>query len=161
MSTTTTDQIRSLLPVVTTSVEETLALGEALVEVCTPGSILALHGDLGSGKTHLVKGVARGLGISPARVRSPTFTILSTYEEGDVPLYHFDAYRVEDPDEFVELGYQEYMLADGTEQTAGITCIEWADRVESLLPGDAVHLYFEHVAPTERRIRHERDDVDP
>lgn len=153
METTTRDRIRTLFPVVTTSVGETVTLGETLVQQCPPGTVLALHGDLGTGKTHLVKGIARGLGLSPDAVRSPTFTILSTYEEGKVPLYHFDAYRVQDPAEFVELGYEEYVFGREDGKIPGITCIEWAERVADLLPPDTLHLYFEHVAPSKRRIR--------
>jgi len=93
-----------------------------------------------------VKGIAAGLGISPAEVRSPTFTILSVYDEGERPLYHFDAYRVQRPDEFVELGFEEYVHGDG------VACIEWADRVTSLLPPNTIHLQFQHVAPAKRRL---------
>ena len=121
-------------------------LGARVAERLGPGAVLALHGDLGTGKTHFVKGVAQKLGISPAEVRSPTFTILSVYDEGERPLYHFDAYRVQNPDEFVELGFEEYVHDDG------LTCIEWADRVTGLLPPNTTHLQFHHVAPTERQI---------
>lgn len=161
MSTTTVDRVQSLFPVVTASVEETMALGEQLAKACPPGTVIALHGDLGTGKTHLVKGIARGLGVSSATVRSPTFTILATYEDGEIPLYHFDAYRVQDPDEFVELGYEEYIFGRGTGSSPGIACIEWAERVEDLLPPEALHLHFEHVAPSKRRITLDTpDEVD-
>lgn len=160
MTPTEADTIQELLPRTTASVEEMMALGETLATRCPPGSVLALYGDLGTGKTCLVKGVARGLGIPPASVRSPTFTILSVYDEGELPLYHFDAYRVQNADEFVELGYEEYVYGNG------LTCIEWADRVQSLLPADAVRLHLAHVAPSERRItlgtpepKHHPDDV--
>lgn len=141
-------EVEDLLPVTTSSVEETLVLGETLEARCVPGTVVALYGDLGTGKTHLVKGLARGLGIPPATVRSPTFTLLSTYEEGRLPLYHFDAYRVQDPDEFVELGAKEYVYGDG------VTCIEWADRVQSIVPPEALQLHLTHVAPSQRRIAH-------
>lgn len=130
----------------TESVEETRALGAQLAETLDAGAVLGLYGDLGTGKTHLVKGLAEGLGIQPSRVRSPTFTILNTYEEGPRPLYHFDAYRVQTPDEFIELGFEEYVHGDG------ITCIEWADRVDSLLPSHTLPLTLSHVAQHERRI---------
>jgi tRNA threonylcarbamoyladenosine biosynthesis protein TsaE len=138
--------IQDLLPRTTESVEETMALGARVATMVGPGTVLALYGDLGSGKTHFVKGIAEGLGIAPAEVRSPTFTILSVYDEGERPLYHVDAYRVQNPDEFVELGFEDYVHAEG------ITCIEWADRVSDLLPPDTIHLRFHHVAPSERRI---------
>ncbi len=138
--------VSSLLPTTTTSGAETQALGTRFAEDLPPGAVLALYGDLGSGKTHLVKGIANGLGISPPSVRSPTFTILHTYEDGRLPLYHFDAYRVQSTDEFVELGFEEYVFGNG------ITCIEWADRVEPLLPPHTLHLTLKHVSADRRRI---------
>ena len=146
MPDTETDTIQDLLPRTTASVEETMALGTRVAEMLGPGAVLALYGNLGSGKTHFVKGIAEGLGISPTDVRSPTFTILSTYEKDARPLSHFDAYRVQNPDEFVELGFEDYVHGEG------ITCIEWADRIPDLLPPDTIHLRFHHVAPSERRI---------
>ncbi len=146
MTTTETNPIQELLPRTTVSVKETMKLGARIAAGLNSGAVLALYGDLGSGKTHFVKGIARGLNLSPAKVRSPTFTILSVYDEGDCPLYHFDAYRVQNPDEFVELGFEEYVHGDG------IICIEWADRVERLLPPDTIRLTFAHVAPSKRRI---------
>ena len=146
MPETKTDTIEDLLPRTTDSVEETMSLGGRLAEVLVPGAVLALYGDLGAGKTHFVKGIAEALGVSPAEVRSPTFTILSVHDAGARPLYHFDAYRVQTPDEFVELGFDEYAHGDG------ITCIEWADRIPDLLPPDTIHLRFHHVAPSRRRI---------
>ncbi|WP_103028446.1 tRNA (adenosine(37)-N6)-threonylcarbamoyltransferase complex ATPase subunit type 1 TsaE [Salinibacter altiplanensis] len=146
MPETTRSTIQDLLPQTTDSVEATMALGARIVNMLAPGAVLALYGDLGSGKTHFAKGVARGLGLRPAEVRSPTFTILSVHEEGKHPLYHFDAYRVQTPDEFVELGFETYVHGEG------ITCIEWAGRVAPLLPPDTVHLQFHHVAPSRRRV---------
>ena len=140
------DPIQDLFPYTTASVEGTMDLGARVAERVGPGAVLALYGDLGTGKTHFVKGIAAGLGISPAEVRSPTFTILSVYDEGERPLYHFDAYRVQNPDEFVELGFEEYAHGDG------LTCIEWADRVTDLLPANAIPLQFHHVAPSKRRV---------
>jgi len=137
---------QSLLPITTESVDETYALGAQLADLLDAGAVLALYGDLGTGKTHLVKGLAEGLGLPPSTVRSPTFTILHTYDEGRRPLHHFDAYRVQTPDEFVELGFEEYVHGDG------ITCIEWADRVEALLPPDTLRLRLTHVGPRQRRI---------
>jgi tRNA threonylcarbamoyladenosine biosynthesis protein TsaE len=146
--------VEALVPVTTESVEETQALGARLAETLDAGAVLALCGDLGTGKTHLVKGLAEGLGIPPSTVRSPTFTILHTYEEGRRPLYHFDAYRVQTPDEFVELGFEEYVHGEG------ITCIEWADRVASLLPPHTLYLTLTHVDAHRRRIALRRPDGD-
>ncbi|PSQ96221.1 MAG: tRNA (adenosine(37)-N6)-threonylcarbamoyltransferase complex ATPase subunit type 1 TsaE [Bacteroidetes bacterium SW_9_63_38] len=139
--------VQDLFPVVTDSPDATQALGGTLADRLPPGSVVALYGDLGTGKTRLVKGIAEGLGLSPTGVRSPTFTILHTYDEDRRPLHHFDAYRVQSPDEFVELGFEEY-VSDET----GLTCIEWADRVDSLLPPDALRLALTHEAPHRRRI---------
>jgi tRNA threonylcarbamoyladenosine biosynthesis protein TsaE len=143
----------TLFPVTTESVEETTTLGARLAKQLPSGTVVALYGDLGTGKTHLVKGIAEGLGLDPATVRSPTFTILHTYDDGDGPLHHFDAYRVQTPDEFVELGFEEYVHGPG------LTVIEWADRVEALLPPDTLRLQLHHVAPQQRRITLRSDDA--
>ncbi len=123
-----------------------MTLGARVAAALDSGAVLALYGALGTGKTHFVKGLAQGIGTPPAEVRSPTFTLLSVHDEGERPLYHFDAYRVQTPDEFVELGFEEYLHGEG------ITCIEWADRVEDLLPPDTIHIQFHHVAPSKRRV---------
>jgi len=146
MPPTETDTIHDLFPCTTTSVEATMTLGARVATVLDSGTVLALYGALGTGKTHFVKGLARGIGTPPAEVRSPTFTLLSVHDEGERPLYHFDAYRVQTPDEFVELGFEEYLHGEG------ITCIEWADRVEDLLPPDTIHIQLHHVAPSKRRV---------
>ena len=145
--------VEALFPVTTDSAAETRALGTQLTERLPSGAVVALYGDLGTGKTHLVKGIAEGLGLDPAAVRSPTFTILHTYDEGERPLHHFDAYRVQTPDEFVELGFEEYVHGPG------LTVIEWADRVETLLPPTTLHLQLTHVAPQRRRITLRPDDA--
>lgn len=140
-------RVDDLFPVTTESPDETQALGAALADRLPPGSVVALYGELGTGKTHLVKGIAEGLGLAPASVRSPTFTILHTYDEGRRPLHHFDAYRVQTPDEFVELGFEEYVNDE-----TGLTCIEWADRVEPVLPPNVLRLALTHVHRNQRRI---------
>ena len=142
-----TSRVADLFPVTTESPDETRALGRTLADRLAPGSVVALYGDLGTGKTHLVKGIADGLGLDPATVRSPTFTILHTYEEGRRSLHHFDAYRVQSPDEFVELGFEEYVNDED-----GLTCIEWADRVDALLPPEALRVTLTHEGPTRRRL---------
>ena len=146
MSSTETTSIQDLFPRTTTSVGATMALGTRVAKRLGPGAVLALYGDLGSGKTHFVKGLAEEFGIPPAEVRSPTFTILSVYDDGTSPLYHFDAYRVQSPDEFVELGFEDYAHGDG------VTCVEWADQIPDLLPPDTIPLRFHHVAPSTRRL---------
>jgi tRNA threonylcarbamoyladenosine biosynthesis protein TsaE len=138
-------KLGELLPLETASVAETMRLGERLAEHLQPGDIVALYGDLGAGKTHLVKGIARALGVDEAAVSSPTFTIVQEYA-GAVPIYHIDAYRVETPDEFYELGYEDYFYGDG------LCLIEWPSRIESLLPDDALRLRLTHQGGDRRRI---------
>lgn len=111
----------------TYSAEETQELGKQLAQQLQPGSVCALIGDLGVGKTVFTQGIAQGLGITEP-VCSPTFTILQVYEEGRMPFYHFDVYRIADPEEMEELGYEEYFYGDG------FTMVEWADRIAKLMP---------------------------
>ncbi|MFA5636391.1 MAG: tRNA (adenosine(37)-N6)-threonylcarbamoyltransferase complex ATPase subunit type 1 TsaE, partial [Anaerovoracaceae bacterium] len=103
--------------------KEAEKLGMQLADKLSPGSVVALTGDLGVGKTTLTKAIARGLGIT-ALITSPTFTIIHEYRDGRLPLYHFDVYRIEDEEELHELGYEEYFYGDG------VCVIEWADRIK-------------------------------
>ena len=98
-----------------------------LARQAVPGQILALSGDLGVGKTVFTKGFAAGLGITDP-VSSPTFTILQIYEGGRLPLYHFDVYRIEDPEEMEEVGLDEYLFGQG------VCLIEWAEKIAEILP---------------------------
>ena len=118
---------------ITRSPQETFLRGADVGRSARPGDIYALEGDLGAGKTVFTQGIAEGLGIKDP-VNSPTFTILQVYEGGRLPLYHFDAYRLEDPEELAETGYEEYFYGEG------VTVIEWASRVEECLPPDCVHI---------------------
>ena len=118
------------------SPEETLQIGRALGEGAARGEVYALDGDLGVGKTVFTKGFAEGLGIEEP-VSSPTFTILQIYEDGRIPLYHFDAYRIEEPEEMEEIGFDEYVDGDG------VGLIEWAGRIEDLLPRDTRIVHIE------------------
>ncbi len=120
----------------TNSEEETLRLGMELAAKARPGQVFSLTGDLGAGKTVLTKGIAKGLGITEP-VSSPTFTILQIYEEGRLPLYHFDVYRIADPEEMDEIGYEDYFYG------GGICLVEWANLIEELLPEDAVRIVIE------------------
>ena len=140
------DRWDDLLPLRSTTPEATHALGIQLAERAQPGDVMALHGDLGAGKTHLVKGIGDGLGYDPAEIRSPTFTLVHTYESGRLPLYHIDAYRVGDPAELYELGADTYLYGDG------LCCIEWPSRMGELLPDTALHLQLTHENRTTRRI---------
>lgn len=109
------------------SPEETFAIGKKLGENAQPGQIYTLTGDLGVGKTVFTQGVAAGLGITEP-VSSPTFTIVQVYEEGRMPFYHFDVYRIGDIEEMDEIGYEDYFFGEG------ICLIEWADLIKELIP---------------------------
>ena len=111
----------------TYSAEETMVLGEKLGREAKPGEIYTLVGDLGVGKTVLTQGIAKGLEIKEP-ICSPTFTIVQVYEEGRMPFYHFDVYRIADIDEMDEIGYEEYFYGEG------LTMIEWANLIQELLP---------------------------
>ena len=114
---------------------ETRQFGEALARELKAGDILALVGDLGTGKTTLTKYIARELGIMQA-ITSPTFTIICEYTDGRLPLYHFDVYRLNSADEMLELGYEEYFFGDG------VCIVEWADKIEELLPENTKTIYI-------------------
>ncbi|MEE0955493.1 MAG: tRNA (adenosine(37)-N6)-threonylcarbamoyltransferase complex ATPase subunit type 1 TsaE [Eubacterium sp.] len=115
----------------TYSPEETLRLAEEIGKKAKAGQVYTLDGDLGVGKTVFAKGFARGLGITE-EVSSPTFTILQEYEGGRLPLYHFDVYRIEEPEEMEEVGYEDYFYGDG------VCLVEWADLIKELLPADRI-----------------------
>ncbi|WP_075721270.1 tRNA (adenosine(37)-N6)-threonylcarbamoyltransferase complex ATPase subunit type 1 TsaE [Roseburia sp. 499] len=111
----------------TYSSEETLLFGKELGENAKPGEVYTLIGDLGVGKTVLTQGIAKGLGIEEP-ISSPTFTIVQVYEEGRMPFYHFDVYRIGDIEEMDEIGYEDYFYGQG------LTMIEWANLIEEILP---------------------------
>jgi tRNA threonylcarbamoyladenosine biosynthesis protein TsaE len=121
-------------------------LGAALAEVLPPGTVVALIGTLGAGKTRLVQAVATALGFPAGSVTSPTFVLVNEYRGGRMPVYHFDTYRLKDEDEFLALGPDEYFESDG------ITFVEWADRVAERLPPARLEIRIEVVGETERRI---------
>ncbi len=140
-------RVAAYLPRQTWTAEETMAVGDILGRLLIPGSVLALYGELGSGKTHLVKGIARALGIAPEEVSSPTFTLIHEYAGAQMPLYHMDLYRLKHPEEFSELGYEEYFYGPG------ITVIEWPERVEDFLPPHTLRLELVHCGGDCRLIR--------
>ena len=120
----------------TNRVEETFALGRKTGEQARAGQVYTLVGDLGVGKTVFTQGVARGLGITEP-ISSPTFTIIQEYEEGRLPFYHFDVYRIGDIEEMEEIRYEDYFYG------VGICLVEWANLIEELIPEDAVHVTIE------------------
>jgi tRNA threonylcarbamoyladenosine biosynthesis protein TsaE len=124
---------------------ETALLGRALAEALPPGSVVALDGPLGAGKTRLVQALAGALGIDPRNVVSPTFVLVQEHF-GRMPLYHFDAYRLRDEADFLDLGPEEDFSG------AGLTVIEWAERVERWLPPDRLHIRVEVTGPDSRRF---------
>ena len=107
--------------------EETYALGKSLGEAAKPGAVICLNGDLGVGKTVFTQGFADGLGITEP-VNSPTFTIVQQYDDGRLPLYHFDVYRIGDVSEMDEVGYEDCFYGEG------VCLIEWSNLIEEILP---------------------------
>lgn len=129
------------------SAEETMAIAENFAQSLKPATILALEGDLGSGKTTFIKGLAKGLGLADLdEVKSPTFALMHIYETVP-PIYHFDLYRLESEKEIESIGFDEFL-----NQPATIICIEWAGRAEKFLPPSALRVKFEMIGPTDRRI---------
>ena len=126
------------------SEEETLRFAEKLGRAALKGDIFALFGDLGTGKTIIAKGIAKGLGIDE-EVTSPTFNLLEVYQN-KLPLYHFDLFRIENNDEFNQLFFEEYWEGDG------VSVIEWADRAISRLPAGAIRINIEHLNESRRKI---------
>ena len=140
-----------MLEYVTKSESETEAVGEKLTERLPGGSVVALYGGLGAGKTAFVRGMARGLGLS-ARVSSPTFTIVNEYL-GPRELIHFDMYRLSGADELFEIGWEDYL-------SRGAVCaVEWSEKVEDAFYGDEIRVTIEKLGETRRKITIEGADV--
>lgn len=120
----------------TLSPEETFEIGRQFGQMARPGQVLALTGDLGVGKTLFTQGLAKGLGIE-GPVSSPTFTIVQEYDKGRLPFYHFDVYRIADPEEMDEIGFDDYIYGNG------ICLIEWAELIEDILPQECIKITIE------------------
>ena len=132
--------------VVTHSGEETMALGARLGRLLAPGDFIALVGELGAGKTQFAKGIASGLEVDPGTpVTSPTYTILNIYQ-GRIPLYHFDLYRLQGPEEVAELGFEEYF--SGT----GACIVEWAERLAEEAPAGLLTVTLCHADADTREV---------
>lgn len=129
----------------TGSPDESFALGKKLGAASVRGDIITLRGELGSGKTVLAKGIASGLGITE-EVTSPTYTLLEIYE-ANIPLYHFDLYRILSPVEFDNLAFEEYWEGNG------VSIIEWPERAGGLLPAPSIDILIEYESESVRRIR--------
>ncbi|WP_027625814.1 tRNA (adenosine(37)-N6)-threonylcarbamoyltransferase complex ATPase subunit type 1 TsaE [Clostridium lundense] len=125
------------------SIEQTMNIGRQIGKLAKPGDIICLIGDLGTGKTHLTKGIAEGLDIHE-HITSPTFNIVNEYD-GRLKFYHFDVYRVNDPDEIAAIGFDEYIFSEG------VSVIEWANYIEELIPD-------EHLTITIEKINNENEN---
>ncbi|HQL43652.1 MAG TPA: tRNA (adenosine(37)-N6)-threonylcarbamoyltransferase complex ATPase subunit type 1 TsaE [Spirochaetota bacterium] len=135
---------------ITSSQEETFDVGYELGKKAKKGDIFGLIGDLGTGKTILAKGIAKGLGIDE-EITSPTFTLLEVYEAA-IPLYHFDLYRISDDSELENLFFEEYWYGDG------VSVIEWAERAMKRLPNDIFIIKLEYTGKNRRKITIEHPD---
>ncbi|WP_039657567.1 tRNA (adenosine(37)-N6)-threonylcarbamoyltransferase complex ATPase subunit type 1 TsaE [Clostridium tyrobutyricum] len=116
--------------------KDTILLGKKLGKILKPGDIICLIGELGTGKTHFVKGIAEGLGIVD-NITSPTFSIVNEYTSGRLKLYHFDVYRVNDPDEIEAIGFDEYIFSNA------VSIIEWSNYIEELIPKERIEINIE------------------
>lgn len=129
----------------TQSPNETRALGRRLAERLQAGDVLLLYGDLGAGKSEMTRGIAEGLGVS-GPVTSPSFTILNVYEDGRIPLYHFDWYRLESAEELYEMGMDEYLGGDG------IAVVEWPTQCPEAIPEAHLAVKLKPIGENEREI---------
>ncbi|MGL5615301.1 MAG: tRNA (adenosine(37)-N6)-threonylcarbamoyltransferase complex ATPase subunit type 1 TsaE [Sarcina sp.] len=120
------------------NVEQTLSIGKQLGKLVNPGDILCLTGDLGTGKTHMSKGIADGLNITE-HITSPTFNIVNEYHSGRLNLFHFDVYRVNDPDEIYAIGFDEYIFGNG------VSLIEWANYIEEIIPEEYLYINIKKI----------------
>lgn len=142
----TSQPLKKRIVVDSHGVVETRRLGRRLGQALGPGSVVALTGELGSGKTQFVKGLARGLGAANnAHVSSPSFVVINEYP-GEVPLYHVDLFRLAEESEIEDLGLEEYIYGDG------VTAIEWAERAASILPPDHIWIEIQWKGPHTRRL---------
>ncbi len=130
---------------ISNSTEDTFRIAKKLASCCQPGDVVCLFGDLGAGKTHFVKGFATHFGISPDEVDSPTFVLIQEYA-GTLPVYHFDAYRIESEAEARAIGTEDYLYGEG------ISVIEWPERIAGLLPESRIEVHIETTGKQQRRI---------
>jgi|AntRauTorcE11897_2_1112592.scaffolds.fasta_scaffold00049_55 tRNA threonylcarbamoyladenosine biosynthesis protein TsaE len=132
-------------PVESSSVEETIQAGFEFGKQLKAGDVVRLEGDLGAGKTHFVKGVASYFGIDPESVSSPTYTLIHEYS-GELPVYHFDCYRLKSEQEALEIGVEEYFYGDG------VCLVEWPSIIDSLIPSEAIWVEISHLSDSKRTI---------
>lgn len=132
--------------IITKTPEETMAIAEKLGKKISAGDIICLFGDLGAGKTTFVKGLAKGLKFNSQKVKSPTFVLMNIYE-GRLSIYHFDLYRIEENAELTMIGYDEFLYGDG------VAVIEWAERLNTLMPKERLDIELTHKKLEERMIK--------
>ncbi len=136
-----------LLPATTDGPTATADLGRRMAAHLAPGDIVALDGDLGAGKTHLVKGIVEGMGGDAGAVTSPTFTLVHTYETPRGRVHHIDAYRIERPADFAEIGGDDVL-----DDESALVLVEWPARIAAALPAGTIHVEIEHAGGDQRRI---------
>lgn len=129
------------------SVTDTIKIGRLIAKNALPKDIICLFGQLGAGKTVLAKGIADGLGIDKKKVISPSFVLIRQHLKGKLPLYHFDLYRLKNIRDILGIGYEEYLFGDG------ITVIEWADRLGSLMPAEFLKIDLKLLNNSKRQIK--------
>ncbi len=128
------------------SVEETQIIAADLARTLSSNTVLALHGNLGAGKTQFVRGLLEGLGGNPRTVSSPTYVLLNIYPSGRLTVYHLDAYRITTPADFEAVGFGELL------EQEGIVVVEWASRVADLLPANAIQIHIDSTDENTRQI---------
>ena len=127
--------------------EETIKFGEKIAKILKKGDILCLQGELGSGKTTFVRGLAKGLHIKQDAVHSPTFTLMNVYQgKKETPLFHFDLYRVEKIEQIISLDYEDFLYGDG------ISVVEWSEKLGMLMPKKYWAVHFSHKSENQRQI---------
>ncbi len=143
----------AFLRLISKSPEESAAIGKIIGEQACPGDVLALVGELGSGKTCMTQGIARGLQVPEGyQITSPTFTLINEYP-GRIKLYHLDIYRLAGPADLSGMGYEEYFYGDG------VVVIEWAEKIREILPEERIEIHLRYVDETSREIIIEGDAV--
>jgi tRNA threonylcarbamoyladenosine biosynthesis protein TsaE len=135
------------MEIISKSVNSTLRIGSQIAKELKPTSIICLFGNLGSGKTVLTKGIARGLGISPSNIISPSFVLLRQYTKGRLSLFHFDLYRLTETKDIAGLGFEEYFYGEG------VTVIEWAERLGRLMPEEFLRIELAVKGSLQRKIK--------
>lgn len=130
------------------SAADTIRLGEAIAETISDGGVIALNGDLGAGKTTLTRSICGGLGVDVDNVNSPTFVLMQLYQGRSTAVAHFDTYRLADPEEFLAVGGEDYLLSDQF-----ICIVEWAERIECLLPPDHLQITIRHTGEQARSFQ--------